>query len=49
VVVLLRTRWGKVVRHEDFYEDTGRIERFEEGLNRHGIAPVGRTAVASPT
>lgn len=49
VFFVIRTRWGKIVRHEDFYEDTGRIDRLEEGLNRHGIAPVGRTAVPSPT
>jgi ketosteroid isomerase-like protein len=49
VVLVVRTRWGKVVRQDDFYEDTGRIERLEDGLNRHGIAPVGRTVVPSPT
>lgn len=49
VVLIVRTRWGKIVRHDDFYEDTARIDRLEEGLNRHGIAPVGRTAALSPT
>ena len=49
VVLIVRTRWGKIVRHDDFYEDTGRIERLEEGLNRLGIAPLDRTAVPSPT
>ena len=44
VVVIVRTRWGKIVRHDDFYEDTGRIVRLEEGLNRLGIVPAGAAA-----
>jgi ketosteroid isomerase-like protein len=32
VAMVIRTRWGKIVRHEDFYEDTGRIEAFERRL-----------------
>src|SRR3954447_14787920 len=29
VAMVIRTRWGKIVRHEDFYEDTGRIETLD--------------------
>ena len=36
VVLLLRTRWGKVVEHEDFFEDTGRIEELESRLRALG-------------
>jgi hypothetical protein len=35
-VLVLTTRWGRVVRHEDFYEDTGRILAFEQGLRTLG-------------
>jgi ketosteroid isomerase-like protein len=28
-VLLIRTRWGRIVRHEDFYEDTQRIVDLE--------------------
>lgn len=40
VVMLVHTRWGKIVRHEDFYEDTNRIEDFDRRLNDLGIKPV---------
>jgi ketosteroid isomerase-like protein len=40
VVLLARTRWGKIVEHEDFYEDTGRILALEEKLRDLGVAPV---------
>jgi len=40
VIVLLRTRWGKIVRHEDFYEDTARIEALERRLRELGVRPV---------
>lgn len=40
VVFVVRTRWGKVVEQEDFYEDTGRIDALEERLREIGIAPV---------
>jgi ketosteroid isomerase-like protein len=36
VVVLARTRWGRIVEHEDFYEDTGRIEVLEQRLRALG-------------
>lgn len=32
VAMLFRTRWGRIVRHEDFYEDTGRIEVLDRRL-----------------
>jgi ketosteroid isomerase-like protein len=35
-VLLCRTRWGKVVRQEDYYEDTSRIEAFEHRLRDLG-------------
>ena len=40
VAMTLRTRWGKVVRHDDFFEDTGRIDAFERRLSELGRAPV---------
>ena len=39
--LVVRTRWGKVVEHDDFYEDTGRILALEARLQELGIAPVG--------
>lgn len=36
-VLLVRTRWGRVVRQEDFYEDTARIDAFDAHLARRGI------------
>ena len=44
VAMLVRTRWGKIVRHEDFYEDTGRIETFERRLRELGIGSAGARA-----
>jgi ketosteroid isomerase-like protein len=40
VVIVARTRWGKIVEHEDFYLDTARIVAFEEKLAALGMAPV---------
>jgi ketosteroid isomerase-like protein len=40
VVVVLRTRWGRVVEHDDFYEDTARILALEEKLRELGVEPV---------
>jgi ketosteroid isomerase-like protein len=31
-VLVIRTRWGRIVEHEDFYEDTQRIADFEARL-----------------
>jgi hypothetical protein len=39
-VIVVRTRWGKIVEHEDFYLDTGRIAAFEEKLRALGVEPV---------
>ncbi len=44
--LVIRTRWGKIVDHEDFYEDTGRILAFEAELRALGIAPVAATPAA---
>ncbi|MBV8956008.1 MAG: nuclear transport factor 2 family protein [Solirubrobacterales bacterium] len=41
VMMMVRTRWGRIVEHEDFYLDTGRIEAFEAKLRTLGIEPVG--------
>ena len=40
VAMLLVSRWGKIVRHEDFYEDTSRIEAFDRRLTELGREPV---------
>lgn len=39
-VLLVRTRWGRVVEQEDFYEDTERIAAFETRLRELGVAAV---------
>jgi ketosteroid isomerase-like protein len=41
VAMVVRTRWGKIVEHDDFYLDTGRIVAFEEKLRALGIEPAG--------
>lgn len=38
-VVVAGTRWGRIVRHEDFYEDTVRIETLEQRLRSLGVEP----------
>jgi ketosteroid isomerase-like protein len=40
VVIVARTRWGKIVEHDDFYEDTARILELERKLQGLGIGPV---------
>jgi ketosteroid isomerase-like protein len=40
VVIVARTRWGKIVEHDDFYTDTGRILAFEQKLQALGVGPV---------
>jgi ketosteroid isomerase-like protein len=40
VVIVARTRWGKIVEHDDFYLDTARIVAFEEKLAALGMAPT---------
>jgi ketosteroid isomerase-like protein len=39
-VLVIRARWGRIVEHEDFYEDTGRIAALEARLRELGVAPV---------
>ena len=39
-VLVLRTRWGKVVDHEDFYVNTERITAFDRKLAELGVTPV---------
>lgn len=43
-VLVLRTRWGKVVDHEDFYFDTGRIVAFDRKLTELGLPVIPRVA-----
>ncbi len=40
VVVLARTRWGKIVEQEDFYVDTVRMSSLEQRLQELGIVPA---------
>jgi ketosteroid isomerase-like protein len=40
VAMVIRTRWGRIVEHEDFYEDTGRILALERALSERGVQPV---------
>ncbi len=39
-VLVLRTRWGKVVGQEDFYTDTERILAFDRKLGELGVEAV---------
>jgi ketosteroid isomerase-like protein len=41
-VLAIRTRWGRIVEHEDLYEDTERIEAFERRLRALGVEPAIR-------
>jgi ketosteroid isomerase-like protein len=43
-VLVLRTKWGKVVEQEDYYADTARITEFDRKLADLGVAPVARPA-----
>lgn len=40
VAMVIRTRWGRIVEQQDFFEDTGRILEFEQKLRTLGIAQV---------
>lgn len=40
VMIVVRTRWGRIVEHEDFYVDTARIDALEEKLRALGVEPV---------
>ena len=52
VVMVVRTRWGRIVEHEDFYFDTVNMVAFEQRLQELGIEPVpaaaGGTAPTAP-
>jgi ketosteroid isomerase-like protein len=39
-VLIVRTRWGRIVEQEDYFEDTGRIAHFESVLQAQGIEPT---------
>jgi ketosteroid isomerase-like protein len=41
-VLVLRTRWGKVVEQHDYYADTAAILALEAKLNELGVAAVAR-------
>jgi len=43
-VLVLRTRWGKVVEQHDFYVDTEQLTGFDRKLAELGIEPVPRPA-----
>jgi ketosteroid isomerase-like protein len=36
-VLLAHTRWGRIVRQEDFYEDSARIDALERRLVERGV------------
>jgi ketosteroid isomerase-like protein len=40
VAMVIRTRWGRIVEQQDFYEDSGRIPELEQALRERGLAPV---------
>jgi len=39
-VIVLRTEWGRIVEHDDFYEDTARLDGLEAALRQPGVAPA---------
>jgi ketosteroid isomerase-like protein len=41
-VLLVRTRWGRIVEQDDFYLDTTRIAEFDRALAALGVAPIPR-------
>jgi ketosteroid isomerase-like protein len=41
-VLVLRTRWGKVVEQHDYYVDTVRLAEFDRKLTEMGIEPIPR-------
>lgn len=46
-VLVLRTRWGKVVEQRDFYADTERIVRFDRKLAELGVDAVPKPSFAA--
>jgi ketosteroid isomerase-like protein len=43
-VLILRTRWGKVVEQYDFYADTERLTAFDRELTELGIGGIAKVA-----
>jgi hypothetical protein len=41
-VLVLRTRWGKIVEQSDFFVDTARLVEFDRRLAELGIEAVTR-------
>jgi ketosteroid isomerase-like protein len=41
-VLVLRTRWGKVIKQHDYYLDTNRILEFDRALDELGVAAIPR-------
>ena len=39
-LLLARSRWGKIVRQEDYYADTVRIAELDAKLDELGVAPA---------
>jgi ketosteroid isomerase-like protein len=46
-VLVIRSKWGKIVNHEDFYEDTGRILELEAKLQELGVPAAEAAFVAA--
>ncbi len=46
-VLVLRTRWGKIVEQDDFYTDTQRISALDRKLTELNIHAVGRARSGS--
>ncbi len=43
-VLVLKTKWGKVVDQEDFYVDTNNLIEFDRKLTELGVKPVPKAA-----
>ena len=48
-VLVIRTRWGKIVDHEDFYIDTVRLGDFDRKLYELAVAPVPKREALAET
>jgi len=44
-VLLVRTRWGRIVHQEDYFEDSARIAALERRLVELGVPAAGRDLV----
>jgi ketosteroid isomerase-like protein len=40
-LLLVRSRWGKIVHQEDYYENTERIAELDRRLTERGVMPAG--------